>query len=79
MCETCGKKGFSEFKHGTVIGCHLCNKSVYVISSLLDIPIDCKKYGQSDSLKNGFEAVYGRHHTGKSWEIQMFRKDTEVV
>ncbi|CAI9581857.1 unnamed protein product [Staurois parvus] len=28
----------SEFKHGTVIGCHLCNKSIRVIFLLLNIP-----------------------------------------
>ncbi|CAI9624472.1 unnamed protein product, partial [Staurois parvus] len=28
----------SEFKHGTVIGCHLCNKSIHEISLLLNIP-----------------------------------------
>ncbi|CAI9618352.1 unnamed protein product, partial [Staurois parvus] len=28
----------SEFKHGTMIGCHLCNKSIYEISLLLNIP-----------------------------------------
>ncbi|CAI9546389.1 unnamed protein product [Staurois parvus] len=28
----------SEFKHGTVIGCHLCNKSIRDISLLLNIP-----------------------------------------
>ncbi|CAI9598938.1 unnamed protein product [Staurois parvus] len=27
----------SEFKHGTVIGCHLCNKSIREISLLLNI------------------------------------------
>ncbi|CAI9569560.1 unnamed protein product [Staurois parvus] len=29
----------SEFKRGTVIGCHLCNKSIYEISLLLNIPL----------------------------------------
>ncbi|CAI9581872.1 unnamed protein product, partial [Staurois parvus] len=29
---------FSEFKRGTVIGCHLCNKSIREISLLLNIP-----------------------------------------
>ncbi|CAI9553923.1 unnamed protein product [Staurois parvus] len=29
---------FSEFKRGTVIGCHLCNKSTLDISLLLNIP-----------------------------------------
>ncbi|CAI9558974.1 unnamed protein product [Staurois parvus] len=28
----------SEFKRGTVIGCHLCNKSIREISFLLNIP-----------------------------------------
>ncbi|CAI9561486.1 unnamed protein product [Staurois parvus] len=28
----------SEFKSGTVIGCHLCNKSIREISLLLNIP-----------------------------------------
>ncbi|CAI9601946.1 unnamed protein product [Staurois parvus] len=28
----------SEFKSGTVIGCHLCNKSIHQISLLLNIP-----------------------------------------
>ncbi|CAI9541514.1 unnamed protein product, partial [Staurois parvus] len=28
----------SEFKLGTVIGCHLCNKSMHEISLLLNIP-----------------------------------------
>ncbi|CAI9568519.1 unnamed protein product [Staurois parvus] len=28
----------SEFKRGTVIGCHMCNKSIRDISLLLNIP-----------------------------------------
>ncbi|CAI9572231.1 unnamed protein product [Staurois parvus] len=28
----------SEFKCGTVIGCHLCNKSICDISLILNIP-----------------------------------------
>ncbi|CAI9587710.1 unnamed protein product [Staurois parvus] len=28
----------SEFKCGTVRGCHLCNKSIHEISLLLNIP-----------------------------------------
>ncbi|CAI9599055.1 unnamed protein product [Staurois parvus] len=28
----------SEFKHGIMIGCHLCNKSIREISLLLNIP-----------------------------------------
>ncbi|CAI9556730.1 unnamed protein product, partial [Staurois parvus] len=28
----------SEIKHGTAIGCHLCNKSIHEISLLLNIP-----------------------------------------
>ncbi|CAI9590963.1 unnamed protein product [Staurois parvus] len=29
----------SEFKRSTVIGCHLCNKSIREISLLLNIPL----------------------------------------
>ncbi|CAI9580976.1 unnamed protein product, partial [Staurois parvus] len=29
----------SEFQHGTVIGCHLCNKSIREISLILNIPL----------------------------------------
>ncbi|CAI9562812.1 unnamed protein product [Staurois parvus] len=28
----------NDFKHGTVIGCHLCNKSIREITLLLNIP-----------------------------------------
>ena len=31
-------KELSDFKHGTVIGCHLSNKSVHQISALLELP-----------------------------------------
>ncbi|CAI9555334.1 unnamed protein product, partial [Staurois parvus] len=38
ICERMGRSQLSEFKHGTVIGCHLCNKSIHEISLLLNIP-----------------------------------------
>ncbi|CAI9618606.1 unnamed protein product [Staurois parvus] len=39
ICERMGCcQELSEFKHGTVIGCHLCNKSIHEISLLLNIP-----------------------------------------
>ncbi|CAI9593794.1 unnamed protein product [Staurois parvus] len=39
ICErTCCCQELSEFKHGTVIGCHLCNKSIREISFLLNMP-----------------------------------------
>ncbi|CAI9543123.1 unnamed protein product [Staurois parvus] len=39
ICERMGpSQELSEFKHGTVIGCHLCNKSIHDISLLLNIP-----------------------------------------
>ncbi|CAI9532541.1 unnamed protein product [Staurois parvus] len=39
ICERIGRsQELSEFKHGTVIGCHLCNKSIREISLLLNIP-----------------------------------------
>ncbi|CAI9557698.1 unnamed protein product [Staurois parvus] len=39
ICERMGRsQELSGFKHGTVIGCHLCNKSIHEISLLLNIP-----------------------------------------
>ncbi|CAI9547583.1 unnamed protein product [Staurois parvus] len=39
ICERmCRSQEISEFKRGTVIGCHLCNKSIREISLLLNIP-----------------------------------------
>ncbi|CAI9540894.1 unnamed protein product [Staurois parvus] len=39
ICESMGcSQELSEFKRGTVIGCHLCNKSNHEISLLLNIP-----------------------------------------
>ncbi|CAI9546086.1 unnamed protein product [Staurois parvus] len=39
ICERKGRpQELSEFKHGTVIGCHLCNKAIREISVLLNIP-----------------------------------------
>ncbi|CAI9579377.1 unnamed protein product [Staurois parvus] len=40
ICERMGRsQELSEFKHGTVIGCHLCNKSISEIFLLLNIPL----------------------------------------
>ncbi|CAI9594072.1 unnamed protein product [Staurois parvus] len=39
ICERMAhSQELSEFKRGTVIGCHLCNKSIRDISFLLNIP-----------------------------------------
>ncbi|CAI9610523.1 unnamed protein product [Staurois parvus] len=39
ICERMGlSQELSEFKRGTVIGCHLCNKSIRELSLLLNIP-----------------------------------------
>ena len=39
ICERMGhSQELIEFQHGTVIGCHLCNKSSREISLLLNIP-----------------------------------------
>ncbi|CAI9617492.1 unnamed protein product [Staurois parvus] len=39
ICERMGRcQELSEFERGTVIGCHLCNKSICEISLLLNIP-----------------------------------------
>ncbi|CAI9536756.1 unnamed protein product, partial [Staurois parvus] len=40
ICERMGRsQELSEFKHGTMIGCHLCNKSIREISLVLNIPL----------------------------------------
>ncbi|CAI9565484.1 unnamed protein product [Staurois parvus] len=39
ICERMGRsQEVNEFKYCTVIGCHLCNKSICEISLLLNIP-----------------------------------------
>ncbi|CAI9556908.1 unnamed protein product [Staurois parvus] len=39
ICERMGRsQEFSKFKRGTMIGCHLCNKSICEISLLINIP-----------------------------------------
>ncbi|CAI9624362.1 unnamed protein product [Staurois parvus] len=39
ICERMGhSQELSEFKRGTMIGCHLYNKSIHEISLLLNIP-----------------------------------------
>ncbi|CAI9572248.1 unnamed protein product [Staurois parvus] len=39
ICERMGHpQELSKFKHDTMIGCHLCNKSITEISLLLNIP-----------------------------------------
>ncbi|CAI9590227.1 unnamed protein product [Staurois parvus] len=39
ICERIGRsQELSGFKRGTLIGCHLCNKSIREISLLLNIP-----------------------------------------
>ncbi|CAI9558258.1 unnamed protein product [Staurois parvus] len=39
ICERMGRsQELSEFMRGTVIGCHLCNKSIRDISLLLNVP-----------------------------------------
>ncbi|CAI9614163.1 unnamed protein product [Staurois parvus] len=39
ICERMGRsQELNEFKRGTVIGCHLCNKSIREISLLPNIP-----------------------------------------
>ncbi|CAI9540596.1 unnamed protein product [Staurois parvus] len=39
ICEKTGRsQELSEFKRGTMIGFHLCNKSIHELSLLLNIP-----------------------------------------
>ncbi|CAI9590381.1 unnamed protein product, partial [Staurois parvus] len=40
LCERMGRsQELREFKHGIVIGCHMCNKSIHEISLLLSIQL----------------------------------------
>ncbi|CAI9566545.1 unnamed protein product [Staurois parvus] len=40
ICERMGRsQELSELKRGTMIGCHLCNKSIRELSLLLNIPL----------------------------------------
>ncbi|CAI9586383.1 unnamed protein product [Staurois parvus] len=42
ICERMGhSQEISELNRGTVIGCHLCNKSICEIPLLLNIPVNC--------------------------------------
>ncbi|CAI9614496.1 unnamed protein product [Staurois parvus] len=39
ICERMGRsQELSKSKHGTIIGCHLCNKSIHEICLLVNIP-----------------------------------------
>ncbi|CAI9593269.1 unnamed protein product [Staurois parvus] len=45
ICERMGRsQELSEFKRGTVLGCHLCKKSICEISLLLNIPRSTPKW-----------------------------------
>ncbi|CAI9573731.1 unnamed protein product [Staurois parvus] len=45
ICERMGRsQELSEFKCDTLIGRHLCNKSIREISLLLNIPVNCWWY-----------------------------------
>ncbi|CAI9605865.1 unnamed protein product [Staurois parvus] len=40
ICEQMGcSQQLSEFKRGTMIGCHLCNKFIHEISLILNIQL----------------------------------------
>ncbi|CAI9571585.1 unnamed protein product [Staurois parvus] len=48
ICERMGhSQKVSEFKCGTLIGCHLCNKSIHEICLLLNIPWSTVKSGSN--------------------------------
>ncbi|CAI9596428.1 unnamed protein product [Staurois parvus] len=61
----------SEFKHNTVIGCHLCNKSIREISLLLNIPRSTvsgvitkwKQLGTTATWSRSGRSVYAEAHS----------------
>ncbi|CAI9572532.1 unnamed protein product [Staurois parvus] len=53
ICERMGRsQELSEFKHCTVIGCHLCNKTIHEISLLLNMPRSTVSYNKVHSMQN---------------------------
>ncbi|CAI9537906.1 unnamed protein product [Staurois parvus] len=62
ICERMGRsQELSEFKRGTVIGCHLCNKSIRKISLLLNIP------WSAVSGYNQVEATGNNRYSATKW------------
>ncbi|CAI9619744.1 unnamed protein product, partial [Staurois parvus] len=74
ICEKMGcSQELSEFKHGTMIGCHLCNKSIYEISLLLNISRSTvsgiiTKWKQLGTTATQLRSEWGQHllkHTAR--------------
>ena len=74
ICERMGRsQELSEFQRGTVVGCHLCNKSRREISSLLNIPVNCQWYYNTVEVTTGTQPLSGRPHKMMEWGQQMLR------
>ncbi|CAI9609581.1 unnamed protein product [Staurois parvus] len=70
ICERMGhSQELSEFKRGTVIGCHLCNKSICEISSLLNIPQSTVSGIITKWRQLGTAATQPCHH----WTLEQWR------
>ncbi|CAI9601682.1 unnamed protein product [Staurois parvus] len=70
ICERMGQsQELSEFKRGTVIGCHLCNKSICDISWLLNIPRSTVSGLITKWKRLGITATQPRKH----WTLEQWR------
>ncbi|CAI9591136.1 unnamed protein product [Staurois parvus] len=70
ICERMGRsQELSEFKRGTVIGCHLCNKSIREISLLLNIPRSTVSGIKTKWKQLGTTAIPARLH----WTLGQWR------
>ncbi|CAI9574266.1 unnamed protein product, partial [Staurois parvus] len=70
ICETMGySQELCEFKHGTVIGCHLCNKSIHEISLLLNSPRSTASGILTKWKQLGATATQSRRH----WTVGQWR------
>ncbi|CAI9552614.1 unnamed protein product [Staurois parvus] len=75
ICERmCCSQELSEFKRGTVIGFHLCNKSICEISWLLNIPQSTVSGIITDWKQLGTTG-YARGH----WTLEQWRRFLEGV
>ncbi|CAI9568728.1 unnamed protein product, partial [Staurois parvus] len=79
-----------KFKHGTVIGCHLCNKSIREISLLLIIPRSTvsgiiTKWKQMGTTATQSQSEWVQHmlkrtvHRSRQLSAESIAKDLETL
>ncbi|KAM9314564.1 aminoacyl tRNA synthase complex-interacting multifunctional protein 1-like isoform 2-T2 [Pholidichthys leucotaenia] len=70
-------KELSDFQRGTVVGCHICNKSVREISALLNLPRSTVSYVIRNWKNGGITTALprsGRPHKLKEEQRQMLER-----